>query len=330
MWSVANLSQGVDLARDLYETLGVKRGASDAEIKRAYRKLAKELHPDKNRDNPRAAERFKEVSSAFAILEDAHKRGQYDRGEIDADGNPRMPQGFGGGGFGGFRPGSGPGAGPAGSTRFEWDGDAADLFAELFGRAGAAAGAGRGFESASGRFGGGRGPDVGYRLVVPFVEAARLTPQRITLPGGRTLEVKLPAGLAPGTQIRLSGQGEPGPGGPGDAIITLDVAAHPHFTRDGDDVRLNLPIRLDEAVLGARVRVPTVDGPVTLSIPAGSTSGRVLRLRGKGFHRKGGARGDQLVTLAVDLPADDPELRAFTERWEGAARHHPRADLGLD
>jgi DnaJ-class molecular chaperone len=321
MWRVAKLSQGVGLARDLYETLGVKRGASDAEIKRAYRKLAKELHPDKNRDNPKAAERFKEVSSAFAILEDAQKRGQYDRGEIDADGNPRMPQGFGGGGF---RPGAGPGGG---GTRFEWEGDPSDLFAELFGRAGATP---RGFEGMGGRFGGGRGADVAYKLTVPFTDAARLTPQRFALPGGRMLEVKLPPGLVTGTQIRLAGQGEAGAAGSGDALITLDIAPHQHFTRDGDDVRLDLPVRLDEAVLGAKVRVPTVDGPVTLSIPAGSTSGRVLRLRGKGFHRKGGGRGDQLVTLAVDLPAEDPELRAFAQRWEGAGQHHPRANFGLD
>lgn len=318
----------MELARDLYETLGVKRGASDAEIKRAYRKLAKELHPDRNKDDPRAAERFKQVSAAFAILEDPEKRAQYDRGEIDADGNPRMPQGF-GGTSGGFRPGAGPG----GATRFEFEGDPMDLFAELFGRGGPASGrgpAGSPFDGMGSRFGGGgRGADVAYRLTVPFIDAARLTPQRITLPGGRTLEVKLPPGLASGTQIRLAGQGESGPGGAGDALISIDIAPHRHFTREGDDVCLTLPIRLDEAVLGAKVRVPTVDGPVTLSIPAGSTSGKVLRLRGKGFHRKVGERGDQLVTLQVDLPADDPELRAFAQRWEGAARHDPRAELGL-
>jgi DnaJ-class molecular chaperone len=330
------MSQGVGLARDLYEILGVKRGASDAEIKRAYRKLAKELHPDRNKNDPRAAERFKQVSAAFAILEDAEKRAQYDRGEIDADGNPRMPQDFGGAG-GGFRASAGPG----GATRFEFEGDPMDLFAELFGRGAGGAGRGpRGFGGGpdgmggmggmGGRFGAGRGADVHYRLSVPFIDAARLTPQRITLPGGRTLEVKLPPGLASGTQIRLAGQGEAGPGGAGDALITIDIAPHRQFSRDGDDVRLTLPVRLDEAVLGAKVRVPTVDGPVALSIPAGSSSGRVLRLRGKGFHRKGGERGDQLVTLMVDLPADDAELRAFATRWEGAARHNPRAEWGLD
>ncbi len=327
------MSQGVGLAHDLYEILGVKRGASDAEIKRAYRKLAKELHPDRNKNDPRAAERFKQVSAAFAILEDAEKRAQYDRGEIDADGNPRMPQGFGGAG-GGFRASAGPG----GATRFEFEGDPMDLFAELFGRGAGGAGRGpRGFGGGpdgmggmGGRFGAGRGADVHYRLSVPFIDAARLTPQRITLPGGRTLEVKLPPGLSSGTQIRLAGQGEPGPGGAGDALITIDIAPHRHFTRDGDDVRLTLPVRLDEAVLGAKVRVPTVDGPVALSIPAGSSSGRVLRLRGKGFHRKGGERGDQLVTLMVDLPADDAELRDFVTRWGRAARHNPRAEWGLD
>lgn len=298
------------MARDLYETLGVKRGASDAEIKGAYRKLAKQLHPDRNKDNPKAADRFKELSSAYAILEDDAKRGQYDRGEIDADGNPRMPQGFGGAAAGGN------GAG------YTFTGDPTDLFSELFGRRGGGFGAGARVQR--------KGADAAYRLPVPFEAAARLDAQRVALANGRTLDVRLPAGFDSGAQVRLAGQGEAGPGGAGDAIVTLEIGAHPHFTRDGDDVRLELPIRLDEAVLGARVRAPTVDGAVTVSVPAGSSSGRTLRLRGRGFHRKAGGRGDQLVTLRIDLPAGDAELRAFVEGWAAEKTRNPRAALGVE
>jgi len=309
---------------DLYSELGVARSASEADIKKAYRKLAKELHPDRNRDNPRAAERFSKVTSAYDILSDKDKRAQYDRGEIDEEGNPKAPFGFGhGAGGGGFRPGAGG---------FEMGGDAADLsdlFEGLFG-----GGARRGGFGGFNGFGRRetppqKGGDVAYRLAVPFEDAAALTEQRVTLGGGKTVSIKLPKGVEEGTKIRLSGQGQPGPAGPGDAIITISIQPHRFFRRDGNDVRLDLPVSLDEAVLGAKIRVPTVDGAVMMSIPKGSTSGRVLRLKGKGFHGKDGTRGDQLVTLMVDLPKDDPALEAFVAAWEAAGKGNPRAALGV-
>ena len=324
---------------DLYSKLGVKRGADEAEIKKAYRKLAKELHPDRNQDNPNAAERFSDVTAAYDLLSDRDKRAQYDRGEIDEQGNPRGPFGFGGrgGGGGGFHPGGGPGG-----ASFEFGGDAADfgdIFEGIFGRArgggGGGAGPGGGRRGGFGGFGtqgGGRplkGADVSYRLAVPFEDAAALKPQRITLSNGKTIDVKLPNGVETGTQMRLAGQGEEGPGGRGDALITVDVRPHRFFRRDGDDVRLDLPVTIDEAVAGAKVRVPTVDGAVMLGVPKGSSSGKTLRLKGKGFHRKDGSRGDQLVTVMIDIPADDAELEAFVESWNGKGQRNPRATLGV-
>ncbi len=321
--------------KDLYSTLGVARGAGEDEIKKAYRKLAKEFHPDRNKDNAKAAERFKEVSAAYAILSDSDKRAQYDRGEIDESGSPKAPFGFGGGGGPYTRTGA-PGGGGfgGGGGGFEFGGDASDLFSELFGRANRRAGGGGGgfgfdFDELR-RRPPAKGADVAYRLSVPFEAAARLDPQRITLRNGKTIDLKLPAGLVSGRQVKLTGQGEVGAGGAGDALVTLDIAGHRFFTRDGDDVRMELPIRLDEAVLGAKVKVPTVDGPVVVSVPAGSTSGKVLRLRGKGFTKTSGERGNQFVTLMIDLPADDTELRDFAERWVEGKAHNPRAGLGVD
>lgn len=322
---------------DLYTTLGVQRGASEADIKKAYRKLAKELHPDRNKDDAKAAERFKQVSAAYAILSDKDKRAQYDRGEIDEGGNQRAPFGFGGGGGGGFGGGGARGFNPGqGAGGFEFGGDAGDIFSELFGRAQRGGGMGGGFAG----FGGEdprmrqrapqKGADVAYRLAVPFEAAATLETQRISLQNGKTLDLKLPPGFEGGRQMRLAGQGQAGPGGAGDALVTLDIAPHRFFTREGDNIRLDLPIRLDEAVLGAKVKVPTADGPVMVSVPPGSTSGKVLRLRGRGFTRADKTRGDQLVTLNVDLPAEDAELRAFAERWAGDKGRNPRASLGVD
>ena len=319
------------MAMDLYQRLGVARGAGEAEIKKAYRSLAKQLHPDRNKDNPKAAERFSQITQAYDLLSDADKRARYDRGELDEDGNPKM-SGFGGGGFGGaggnpfggggFRPGAG------GRPNFEdaQTADLGDIFEGLFNRGGAAGG------PAGGGFGGARRPpakgsDVGYRLNVPFTDAATLKDQRVTLSGARTIDVKLPAGLEDGAKIRLAGQGDPGPAGPGDAIVTIQVAPHRFFRRDGDDVRLDLPVTLKEAVLGGKARVPTADGPVTLTVPPGSSSGKVLRLKGRGWTRRDGTRGDQLVTLAVDVPAGDAALQAFVSGWSGGG--DPRAAMGV-
>jgi DnaJ-class molecular chaperone len=311
---------------DLYSTLGVARGADEAAIKKAYRKLAKELHPDRNQDNPAATERFGKVTTAYDILTDKDKRARYDRGEIDEDGNPRMPFGFGGG----------PGQGGGGHQRVDpgdfnfAGGEAADLsglFEGLFGggrRSGGGPGAGFGRRAPQPR-----GADIAYRLDVPFEDAALLKDQRVQLRGGKTIDIKLPRGVEDGTKIRLAGQGEPGPGGQGDAIITIALRPHNFFTRDGDAIRLDLPVSLDEAVLGGRVKVPTVDGPVMLNVPAGATSGKTLRLKGRGFTGKDGSRGDQLVTLQVDLPADDADLRTFLESWSGKGKGNPRAALGV-
>jgi DnaJ-class molecular chaperone len=312
---------------DPYATLGVARGASEAEIKKAYRTLAKELHPDRNTDNPKAAERFSQVTSAYDLLTDKDKRARFDRGEIDGDGNPSAPFGFGGG-----RPGGGGGR-PGGSQHFEFSEeglDLGDIFDGLFG-----GGAGR-RPGGGGGFGGQRraapppkGDNVSYRLAVAFEDAAALKPQRITLQDGATIDLKLPNGVETGTQMRLGGKGQPGHGGAGDAIVTIEVRPHRFFTRDGDNVRVDLPITLSEAVLGAKVKVPTVEGPVMLGIPAGSTSGKVLRLKGRGFHAKTGTRGDQLVTLMIDLPADDAALKAFIGDWQGDSERNPRVVLGV-
>ena len=314
---------------DLYSKLGVKKGADEAEIKKAYRKLAKELHPDRNQDNPKATERFADVTSAYDLLSDRDKRAQYDRGEIDEQGNPRGPFGFGGrGGGGGFRAGAGPGGADFGDA-----GDFGDIFEGIFGRSRGGGGARRpGGFGGFGTQGGGmpiKGADIAYRLAVPFEDAAALKPQRITLASGKTIDVKLPNGVETGTQMRLAGQGEAGPGGNGDAIITVDIRPHRFFKRDEDDVRLDLPVGIDEAVAGAKVKVPTVDGAVMLGIPKGASSGKTLRLKGKGFHRKDGSRGDQLVTVMIDLPADDAELEAFVESWAGKGKRNPRANLGV-
>ncbi|SEL04764.1 DnaJ-class molecular chaperone with C-terminal Zn finger domain [Sphingomonas palmae] len=315
---------------DPYQTLGVARGASEADIKKAYRKLAKELHPDRNKDNPKASERFSQVTSAYDLLTDKDKRARFDRGEIDGDGNPAAPFGFGGGGMGGGpRPG-GMGGGFQGQ-QFDFGGEGADMsdiFEGLFG--GRQAGGG-GFASGFGRrqqAPRAKGANVQYRLRVPFVDAAALAAQRITLGDGKTIDLKLPAGVEDGTQMRLTGKGEPGPGGAGDAIVTIEVVPHRFFTRDGDDVRLDLPITLLEAVLGGAVKAPTVEKPVMLTIAPGATSGKTLRLKGKGFHKKGGGRGDQLVTLMVDVPADDAALKAFIADWSPEDRN-PREAMGV-
>ncbi|WP_128891522.1 DnaJ C-terminal domain-containing protein [Erythrobacter sp. HKB08] len=311
---------------DPYATLGVSRTASEQEIKSAYRKLAKELHPDRNKDNPKAAERFSEVTNAYDLLSDKDKRAQFDRGEIDAEGNPANPFAGMGGGFGG--------AGQRGYRAQDFEGfgneglDLGDIFDGLFGGGGARRG------GPAGGFGQQRRPppprkgaDIAYRLRVPFVEAATRADQRITLADGKTIDLKLPAGVEDGTQMRLKGKGEQGPGGAGDGIVTIAVDRHKFFQRDGHDVRMDLPITLDEAVNGAKVKCPTVDGTVMLTIKPGTHGGTVMRLKGKGFSKKDGSRGDQLVTLEIQLPEDLEALAKRLEGWKDEGE--PRSKLGV-
>lgn len=307
---------------DPYQTLGVPRSASAAEIKSAYRKLAKQLHPDRHPDDPTAGDRFGLVTAAYDLLSDADKRARFDRGEIDADGNPVNPFA---GGFGGGAAGGGRGGFDFGSD-FNQAGaaDLGDIFEGLFGgRTGTAGGARRQTRAAPLP----KGANVAYRLLVSFIDAATLAPQRITLSDGSTLDLKLPKGVESGTTLRLAGKGQPGPGGAGDAQVTIEVGTHPHFTRDGDDIRLDMPIGLKEAVEGAKVRCPTVDGAVMVTVPAGSSSGRTLRLRGKGWSKKGVGRGDELVQLMIELPGDDAELVRFVADWTGGDGESLRADL---
>ena len=314
---------------DPYTTLGVARNASEKDIKSAYRKLAKELHPDRNKDNPQASERFSKVTNAYDLLSDKDKRAQFDRGEIDADGNPANPfAGMGGGG------GFSPNGGQRGYRAEDFQGfgtedvDLGDIFEGLFGGRGPRGGPGAGpFGGAQQRRGPQKGADIAYKLRVPFVDAAALKDQRITLADGKTIDLKLPKGVEDGTQMRLKGKGEQGPGGTGDGLVTIAIDRHTLFRREGDDVRNDLPITLDEAVRGGKVRVPTVDGPVMMTIKPGTNGGSVLRLKGKGFTRKNGTRGDQLVTLEIQLPEQLDELAERLDGWKDES--DPRSKLGV-
>ena len=293
---------------DPYSILGVSKGADEKAIKVAYRKLAKELHPDKNKDNPKASERFSEITQAYDPLSDSKKRGQYDRGEIDENGQPRFAGNpFGGGG--GYSQG-----GPAGGNFDFGSGgiDLGDIFDGLFGGGGGArpgAGPGPRTQQAPPP----KGANIAYEHLVSFTDAATLAPQRIMLGDGKTVEFKLPAGIVAGQQIRIPGRGQPGPGGNGDAMVTLKLGKHPHLVRDGDNIRIDLPISLKEAVAGGKVKVPTVDGAVMLTVPPRTNSGAVLRIKGRGFTAKTGVRGDQLVTLMIHLPTDPAELARIND-----------------
>ncbi|HFD16824.1 MAG TPA: J domain-containing protein [Rhodospirillales bacterium] len=302
------------MAEDLYAVLGVDRGASQEEIRKAYRKLAKELHPDFNPGDRKAEERFKKVSAAYEILGDPEKRARYDRGEIDETGAEKPQQRY-------YRDFAETGAGERYHTGrgFEDFADLGDIFSELFGRGGRA------------RAGPMRGPDLRYHLVIDFLDAVRGGTKRVVLPDGSALDVRIPAGIESGQVIRLRGKGAPGleGGPPGDALVEVEVRPHPLFTREGSDIRITLPIAIDEAVLGGKVEVPTVDGPVRMTIPKGASSGRVLRLRGKGVRDpRTGRRGDQYVRLEIVLPETiDSELEDFMRRWRERHAYDPRRRL---
>ena len=301
------------MSNDPYAVLGIKRGASDDEVRRAFRQLAKELHPDVNPGDTAAAERFKQVSQAYDLLGDPDKRRRFDAGEIDASGEPRHTYaGSGaGGGFGGFR---GRPRGPADDMGF------GDIFSDLFG-------ANRGPRGYGGEFGA-KGQDVRYTLEVDFLEAAVGTRKRVTMPDGTALDLNVPEGVSDGRVLRLKGKGAPGLGGQpnGDAMVEIRVRPHPLFERDGDNIRIELPISIDEAILGAKIEVPTVSGTVNLTIPRGTSSGKTLRLRGKGVkNTTTGTVGDQLVTVQIVLPDEiDDGLAYFITEWRQTNRYDPR------
>ncbi|HWI29269.1 MAG TPA: DnaJ C-terminal domain-containing protein [Stellaceae bacterium] len=302
-------------ARDPYQVLGVKKEASEEEIRAAYRKLAKKHHPDLNPGNKQAEARFKEIAAANDLLSDKEKRARFDRGEIDASGAERPEHAY--SRYRGFAEGA-PG------ERYEFhaaEGMAPDDLDDLFGMY-------------RGRRGGGtirlRGADLNFSLTVDFLAAINGARQRLTLAPERSLDVTIPAGMRDGQILRLKGQGEPGLNGgpPGDALIEIRVAPHPFFRREGDDIHLELPVTLGEAVLGGKVMVPTPSGPVSMTIPSDSNSGRVLRLRGRGVPRPDGSRGDEYVSLKVVLPEGaDAELATFLRDWAAKHPYDPRRGM---
>jgi DnaJ-class molecular chaperone len=304
------------LAADPYTTLDVKKDATQDEIQKAYRRLAKKLHPDLNPGNKVAEEKFKEVSAAYDLLGDPDKRARFDRGEIDESGTERPRQQY----YRDFADQDGWSA-YTNNSGFSDFGDYAgteDILSEIFGRQG---------RTARRR----RGQDVRYHLDLSFLDAVNGGKQSIVLPDGTTLEVNIPPGTRDGQILRLRGKGRPaaGDGQPGDALIEISVKPHPYFTRKGDDIYLDLPISLKEAVLGAKIKVPTPGGAVTVAVPKWSNTGRVLRLKGRGVPRSDGSKGDEYVTLKLMLPQKpDPKLEAFVAEWQ-PVEDSPRQFMGV-
>jgi DnaJ-class molecular chaperone len=304
------------LAADPYTTLGVKKDATQDEIQKAYRRLAKKLHPDLNPGNKTAEDKFKEVSVAYDLLSDPDKRARFDRGEIDASGTERPRQQY----YRDFADQDGWSAytSNAGYADFGDFAGTEDILSEIFGR-----------EGRAGRHR--RGQDVRYHLDLSFLDAVNGGKQSIVLPDGTTLDVNIPPGTRDGQILRLRGKGRPAPGeGPaGDALIEISVLPHPYFTRKGDDIYLDLPISLKEAVLGAKVRVPTPGGAVAVAVPKWSNTGRVLRLKGRGVPRADGSKGDEYVKLMLMLPEKpDPKLEAFVAGWQ-PVEYSPRQSMGV-
>jgi DnaJ-class molecular chaperone len=330
--------------RDPYDVLGVQKNATPAAVKSAFRRLAKKLHPDANKTDKTAATKFAELNAAYEIVGDEDKRKAFDRGEIDAEGKPRF-QGFGGGGGRGPWGAGGSAGQDSNFESFTWGSDGFqrsggrgrggdfrgggidDILKEMFG--GAAGAAGRRSQFGPEEFGGAaQGRDVTGTVVITLPEVLTGTSRRVQLPTGKEIDAKIPAGLADGQTIRLKGQGLPGPGGAaGDALITVTIAEHPLFKRDGANLRLELPVTLYEAVLGGKVRVPTLDGAVELAIPPGTSSGRTLRVKGKGLPVKDGS-GDLHATIRIVLPErGDAELEELMKKWRDGKPYDPRRDM---
>ena len=297
------------MARNPYAVLGLAPTASDSDIRAAFRKLAKKYHPDRNPDDKRAEDKFKEISAAFDVIGDPDRRKKFDRGEIDEEGRERTHP-FGqwssrrGSGAGGYGPGYGQGGGPEAGASFE---DLGDIFSDLFG------GARRPQARPT------RGRDIRYRLDVDFLDAANGAKKRVTMPDGRTLDLAVPPGLEDGQTLRLRGQGEKGPAGAGDVYVEVKIIPHKSFERKGNDIYVEAPITLKEAVLGGKITAPTIAGDVTVTAPKWSSSGTVLRLRGRGIAKSGGAAGDQYVKLKIMLPeGGDAALEEFVKQWDSA------------
>jgi DnaJ-class molecular chaperone len=313
--------------RDPYEVLGVAKSASEAEIKKAFRSLAKKHHPDTHQNDKNAQKKFQEISGAYDIVGDKDKRAKFDAGEIDAAGNPRGFDPRQGGGFQGGPFGGGGGQQGARDFHFTWDnqtGEAQegfrpeDLFSDLFG-------GGRGRRGGGGRQPA-RGEDFTVATTISFDEAVKGGTRRVMVPNGEQIDVKIPVGVKDGQQVRVKGRGGAGRNGgpPGDILIQISIAPHPTMTRDGNDIRMELPVTLKEAVLGGKVPVPTATGTVALSVPANSNTGTTLRLKGKGITPASGTAGDLYVKLVVTLPdKPDADLTKFAEGWK--TEHDPRA-----
>ena len=304
------------MAADPYTTLGVKKDATQDDIQKAYRRLAKKLHPDLNPGNKSAENKFKEVSAAYSLLSDPDKRARFDRGEIDETGTERPRQQY----YRDFADQDGWSAytSNAGFSDFGDYAGAEDILSEIFGR-----------EGRAGRRR--RGQDVRYHLDLAFLDAINGGKQSIVLPDGSTLDVNIPPGTRDGQILRLRGKGRPGAGDgpPGDALIEISVLPHPYFIRKGDDIHLDLPISLKEAVRGAKVKVPTPGGAVTVAVPKWSNTGRVLRLKGRGVPRSDGSKGDEYIKLMLMLPEKpDPKLEAFVAGWQ-PVEYSPRQSMGV-
>lgn len=304
------------MSDDPYALLGLTKSASDADIKKAYRKLVRTLHPDLHPDDAGAEARFKAVSAAHDLLKDPATRARFDAGEVDATGAERPTRTY----YRDHAQGRQPAGQDFGQSGFSDFGDPSDIFAHILRQRG------RGGDASYAQ----PGPDLRYSLEVPFVDAALGAKTRITLPEGGSLEVQIPQGLLDGQTLRLRGRGGAGyNGGPaGDALVTVQVRAHPVFRREGDDILITLPITIDEAILGDKVTAPTIDGPVSVTIPKGASSGRVLRLRGRGVARANAKAGDALIELRIVAPpVIDTTLSDFLQAWRKTHPHDPRKSM---